>query len=329
MKYDFVAIGDITTDAFIQLKDARVNCDIDDKNCLLCVRFGDKIPYENVTEVRAVGNSPNAAVSAHRLGLKSALATNLGDDRNGDDCMDALRKEGLPTAFVRVHNGIGTNYHYVLRYEAERTILVKHHEYQYALPTFQEPPAWIYLSSLGENSLPFHQEIVDYVQQHNVKLAFQPGTFQMKLGLEKLKHVYTATEIFFCNKQEAKLILNTKEDDIPTLITMMREQGPKQVVITDGPQGAFGGNSDGSWFVPMYPDPAPPVDRTGAGDASSSTITAFLAAGEPLAEALLRGPINSMSVVQHIGAQKGLLTREELDTYLAQAPANYKARKVA
>ena len=89
MKYDFVAIGDITTDAFIQLKDARVNCDIDDKNCQLCVRFGDKIPYEDVTVVRAVGNSPNAAVSAHRLGVKSALATNLGDDRNGDDCMEA------------------------------------------------------------------------------------------------------------------------------------------------------------------------------------------------------------------------------------------------
>ena len=80
---DFLAIGDITTDAFIKLEDAEVHCDIDQKNCQICMRFGDKIPYESVTVVPAVGNSPNAAVSAARLGLKSALYSNMGDDRNG------------------------------------------------------------------------------------------------------------------------------------------------------------------------------------------------------------------------------------------------------
>src|SRR3989339_1595459 len=80
---DFLAIGDIVIDAFIRLKDAHVHCKIDSDACELCVRFGDKIPYERVEVVRAVGNSPNAAVSAARLGLKSAVITNLGDDQNG------------------------------------------------------------------------------------------------------------------------------------------------------------------------------------------------------------------------------------------------------
>ena len=53
MRYDFVSFGDITTDAFIKLKDARVNCDINDENCMLCVKFGQKIPFESVTEVLA------------------------------------------------------------------------------------------------------------------------------------------------------------------------------------------------------------------------------------------------------------------------------------
>ena len=75
MRLDFMAVGDMTTDAFIRLKDARVNCDINDENCMLCVRFGQKIPYESVTEVRAVGNGPNAAVAAHRIGLQSAALT--------------------------------------------------------------------------------------------------------------------------------------------------------------------------------------------------------------------------------------------------------------
>ena len=34
MKYDFVAFGDIVIDAFIRLKDARVNCDINDEHCI-------------------------------------------------------------------------------------------------------------------------------------------------------------------------------------------------------------------------------------------------------------------------------------------------------
>ena len=124
---DFVAVGDITTDAFIRLKDARVNCDIDKENCKLCIDFGAKIPYESVTVVPAVGNSPNAAVSAHRLGLKSAIVTNLGNDKNGEDILEQLKKEGIDTRFVSVEEGKKSNYHYVLLYEAERTILIKHH----------------------------------------------------------------------------------------------------------------------------------------------------------------------------------------------------------
>jgi len=73
----------------------------------------------------------------------------------------------------------------------------------------------------------------------------------------------------------------------------------------------------------MYPDPKPPLDRTGAGDASTSSVVAALALGKPLAEALLWGPVNAMSVVQEIGAQKGLLSREALEHYLKNAPPEY------
>ena len=80
--------------------------------------------------------------------------------------------------------------------------------------------------------------------------------------------------------------------------------------------------------MPMYPDPAPPVDRTGAGDSFSSTFTTAIALGLSPAEALAWGPINSMSVVQEIGAQKGLLTRAKLEEYLKNAPPEYTARKL-
>ncbi len=70
---DFLALGDITTDAFIRLKEASVHCNIHKEECELCMRFADKIPYESVTVVRAVGNAPNAAVSAARLRAPSGV----------------------------------------------------------------------------------------------------------------------------------------------------------------------------------------------------------------------------------------------------------------
>ncbi len=330
-QYDFVAIGDILIDAFIQLNkdNADVSIDLDTGRKTLQIPFGGKLPYDDVTVVPAVGNSPNAAVSAHRLGLETALVTNLGHDKFGKECLDALREEGIHTDFVKIHEDKETNYHYVLRYGPERTILIKHEHYPYSLPDFPVAPRYFYFSSVGEHGLPYHHEIADYVKNHETKLVFQPGTFQIKLGYEKIKDIYENTEIFFCNKEEAQEILSTKDNHIPSLLRGINEFGPKIPVITDGPDGAYVLDTDNQvWHMPMYPDPAPPVDRTGAGDSFSSTFTAAIILGKEPSEALAWGPINSMSVVQHIGAQAGLLTKDKLMEYLNDSPEDYVPVKI-
>lgn len=326
MTYDILAIGDITTDAFIRLKDATTQCDIRHEHCLLCVRFGEKIPFESVTIVPGVGNSANAAVSCAKIGLKAALLTNTGDDQNADECIAALQKNGVDTSLVVREPGKHTNYHYVLWYEAERTILIKHEHFTYTLPELPEAPKWIYLSSVGEGTLPYHQQISAYLAAHpEVKLAFQPGTFQIKLGKDTLKDLYARSDIFFCNKEEAQTILGTTESNEKKLLEGFRALGVKLPVVTDGPKGAYAMKETGEAFhLPMYPDPAPPTQRTGAGDATASTTVAFLTLGMPLEEALMRGLINAASVVQGIGAQQKLLTREEIETWYAKRPADFK-----
>lgn len=329
-KIDFLAIGDIVIDAFIKLRDAHVNEGINHENRELCVRFGDKVPYESVDVLNAVGNSPNAAVSAARLGLSSALLTYIGDDQNGKDCLASLQKDKVNTKYVFTVPNMKTNYHYVLWYGAERTILVKHEGYPYAFPEIPENVSWIYLSSMAENSLPYHEEIGKYLSAHpETKLAFQPGTFQMKMGTEVLQEIYKNTYLFFCNKEEAERILKMEAGtDMKVLLEGIRVLGPKIVCITDGPNGAHVFDGSEIWFIKQYPDPKPPYDRTGAGDAFSSTFTTALALGKTIPEALSWGPINSMSVVQYVGAQKGLLSKEKLEEYLKNAPEDYKPIKI-
>ena len=326
-KYDFIAIGDQTTDAFIKLQEAKVHS-IDHGNKLICMRFADKIPYESVEVVPAVGNAANAAVCAARLGLKSAFVSNIGDDRNGEEALAVFKKEKVAKDFIKVHKGKKSNYHYVLSFKGERTILIKHETYKYSLPFIGEPK-WIYFSSVGENTLSFHKEVQKYLEKHpKVKLAFQPGTFQMQLGKEKLRGIYRHTKLFFSNKEEAQRILNTKEGNIKKLLNNLAKLGPKIVVITDGKEGAYVKEGGNYWFMPIYPDSKPPFERTGAGDAFSSTFTAILAGNGTIEEALLRAPINSMAVVQKTGARAGLLIKHQLESYLARAPKSYKPCKI-
>jgi len=336
--YDFIGIGDIVSDAFIKLKEAEVEEDKDGRDGgykKICMRFGDKIPYEDVIIVPAVGNSSNASVSASRLGLKSALVTNVGNDYYGQECINVLKSEKVGTEFVKINKGRKTNYHYVLVFGAERTILIKHEEFEYNLPDIGKPK-WVYLSSLAENSLPFHKILEKYFNDNpEVKLVFQPGTYQLKFGKDALAGLYKRTDLFFCNKEEAQRILGVGDTDVKKLMEMIHELGPKIISITDGPKGAYAYDArlparqgKNTWFIPMYPDPKPPTNRTGAGDAYSSTFTVALILGKSVEEALMWGPINSMSVVQKVGARAGLLKWQELEEYLKKAPADYKPRLI-
>jgi sugar/nucleoside kinase (ribokinase family) len=264
-----------------------------------------------------------------RLGLQSALVTNLGDDQNGKDCLDALRKENVGTDFISSQKNKLTNYHYVLWFEDDRTILVKHQPYEYKLPDIGQPK-WIYLSSIGNNTEKYHAEVADYVIKNpEIKLAFQPGTFQIYLGTEKLEKIYQHTEIIAVNKKEAGQILKQKNSDIKELLFGLNKLGPKKILITDGPAGAYFYDAEKIIFMPPYPDPKPPYERTGAGDAYTSTFVSAMILGQSPEEALKWAGINSMSVVQQIGAQKGLLTQNEIKNYLEKAPEDYKAKNIS
>ncbi len=136
------------------------------------------------------------------------------------------------------------------------------------------------------------------------------------------------SHLFVVNKEESQYILNTHETEIQKLLEMTQKLGPEIVCVTDGPNGAYlRCRVDNIWknyFMPPYPDPRPPFERTGCGDAFASCFTAMLSLGKTPLEAIRYAPINSMSVVQEIGAQKGLLKMSELDAWLSAAPADYK-----
>ncbi len=328
---DILAVGDVVTDAFIRLLDEDERVEKRPDGNWLAIPFGTKVPFDHTEIVEGVGNAANAAVASAKLGLSAGLASNVGEDTWGRDIIHALQTSHVDTRFVRINTGKPSHYHYVLWYKEERTILVNSVDYNYRWPRFHisDLPRWVYFSSVGKYAGEYHDYIAEWLEAHlTIKLAFNPGTFQIEMGAKKLRRIYERTEVLSVNREEAVAVSGGNHSDIHDLFNKLHALGPKIVLISDGPKGAYASDGSRRFKMPIYPDPRPPYERTGAGDAFSSTFVAALARGADIESALLMAPINAMSVVQKVGAQAGLLNMAEINHYLHTAPASYHPERI-
>ncbi len=315
--FDVISIGDSTMDMFLQVDTGASRlCKKDTKNCYLLLSYADKIEADGQTFATG-GNSANLAIGSSRLGLKSSFYTIVGDDRIGKTMTDAFTEEGVNTDYVVEQKKGKTNFHVVLNHEAERTILIYHNKRKYKLPTLKKS-SWIYYSSMAEGFEAIHPALVKHVKKHKIKLGFNPGTLQLKAGYKVLKPVLEVCEVLILNVEEAHRLLGMKHNGIEMkkLLTTLHETGPKQVVVTDGPNGSYAYDGEDFWKMGIYDVPV--IERTGAGDSTSTGVIAALVYGKPLQEALRWGVFNSASVIQAIGPQEGLLKKSAMNKLLKE-----------
>ncbi len=313
--YDVISVGDATLDVFVDLIEASVHCNLRQEECQLCLSYADKIPVEKVQRVIG-GNAANNAVGSSRLGLKSAFYSIVGNDDTGRQIMATVKREDVSTEYVQIDRKQESNYSVVLNYKAERTILVYHIDRKYKLPKLK-PAKWIYLTSMGKNHLDLHEELRKHVAKTGTRLGFNPGTHQLKQGLEKLRPLLEITDVLFVNKEEAKRIVG-EVTDMRDLLAAVRRIGPKTVVITDGDKGSYA--HDGSAFWKCGVTDTAVVERTGAGDAFGTAFLAALQHGKDIPEALRWGTMNSASVITKVGPQAGLLTKSQMTAWLRKFP---------
>lgn len=311
--YDLISIGDTTIDVFLEvaLEDAKGRCELDNEKCLVCFLYGSKVPVKKITRVPAVGNAANNAIGSSRLGLKTAIYTVIGSDRDSEDHKRVLIDEGVDTKFVVMEPDKHSNYSTVINYGAERTIFVYHEDRKYDLPELP-PVKWLYYTSVAKGHDILHKQVPDYVKKSGAKLGFNPGSYQLLEGIEVLKPILEVTDVLLLNREEAHSLIKGDKEDIKGLIRELREYGPKTVVITDGRSGSFASFDGREFWHVGVPQDTPVVERTGAGDAYSTGFLAALMYEKDLPTAMVWGTMNSTSVVQYIGGREGLLTQEEM-----------------
>ncbi len=314
MKYDVLSLGPARMDVFVKLPEEISEwCSIDKKRCMIELGFGEKIAVKSV-DYAVGGNTGNNAVGVTRLGLKAAMLGGMGDGWGDVEAVKILQKEGVNTEHIQIVPG-KSGFGVVINYQEERTILSYYADTNVQIPGDLNIQAdWMYLTTAGETYEDFYKQALDLAKSKRIRVAFNPGSRQLKAGIEKLKNAYEMTEILFVNKEEAAMLISGDVGNVKALLNGLHNLGPKTVIITDGPAGTYAYDGNKYWHMPIVP--APVVERTGAGDAFGSGFLSAIIKGKDIPEALRWGTVNSASVLGFIGPQAGLLNEEKMQEAL-------------
>ncbi len=306
--YDLITIGDSTLDIFVVIDEATVQCDLQKDKCLLCLNYADKIPIKQ-THYSMGGNAANVAVGCQKLGLKTAIVTELGDDINGLAVKEELEKSKVNTRMLKTHKNKETRYAVILNHQGERTILSYHAERDYTLPKLPQTK-WIYYTSLGKSFEKLQKKLESRLKKNpTVRLAFNPGSYQMKKGIKKVRSLLPKVELLFVNVDEARQIAG-KKLPIKKLFKRLHKLGVMNAVITAGTKGSYASDGEKTYFLPASKKKA--VAKTGAGDAYASGFLSAFFYDLPIRQAMKWGTANASGVISQFGAQKGLLNKKEI-----------------
>lgn len=311
--FDIITIGDTTFDTFVQIDSATIHYK---KNShrpeWLSLNYADKICIDDITQ-SVGGNAGNVSVGLKKLGLDVAIVTEVGDDFYGHTILKELGAAGVDTALADINKKRETRYSIVLNHKGERTILCYHAKRSYKLPPLPASK-WIYYTSMGPTFEKVQEKLMLFLRKHpGTKLAFNPGSYQMKEGKKYIQKILPHVDLLFVNKEEAEL-LTGKKGNMKFLLKALHMMGVKNVAITDGIKGSAA--SFGEETVEMGIYKAPLVSKTGAGDAYASGFFAAFLEGKPLKECMTWGTANAASVTGHLGAHTGLLTSDSLKKFV-------------
>lgn len=294
---------------------------------LLAFEYGAKIKSDQVY-FSSGGGACNAAVGLSRLGIKTAALLKIGNDQNGTEIIKNLLQEKVETKFIQEDKKTGTSISFIVvdKKSGDRVIF-NWRGANSELKVKSEKlkvmnPKWIYLTSLSGDWEKSLAKINNFIKKNKIKLAFNPGSAQIKAGRKKLLEIFKSTEILLLNLDEAiELALSDKKqknknfNDPINLIKIIREWGPKIVIVTQGLSGAWAGDKENIYYARAASKKR--IDTTGAGDGfGSGFLGGFILSGENIKESLKYAIANSGNVVRHYGAQEGLLAFAKIKSQL-------------
>jgi len=334
--YDIITIGTATRDVFLISPFFKV---LRDKSHLKkigfvtgeaqCFALGGKIEIGEPT-LATGGGATNSAATFSRQGLKTAALIKIGKDQAGKDILEELKKEKvdvlkLQTTNYKLQTNNSTAYSTILLAPGgERTILVYRGTSEdltlKEIPLNELRSKWVYVSP---GKMPFEaiNKIFNHFYKNKTFIAFNPSKHFIEMGLKKLKPLLKKTKVFILNREEAFYLTRVDYHKEKEIFKKLDEAVDGIAVMTDGPNGVLVSDCCNIYKAEIFKEEKV-IDRTGAGDAFGSGFVAGLMQKrekckkglcgiDNIEYAIRLGSANATSVIEYIGAKKGILTKKE------------------
>ena len=331
--FDVITIGTATKDAFLISRLFKI---LKDSKHLKkfgfltgeaqCFALGGKIEIDNQV-ITTGGGATNAAVTFSRQNLKTASLIKIGKDEIGNYILKELKEEKI-TSFPIIDKKNGTaSSNVLLAPTGERTILVYRGASEKLnieeIPFNKLRAKWVYIIP-GKIPIPVLEKIFNYFWKNKTFIAFNPSKHIIEEGIDKLKPLLNKTKVVILNREEASYLTDINYNKEKEIFKKLDKIVDGITVMTDGAGGVFVSDSHIIYKSEVFKEKKV-IDRTGSGDAFGSGFVAGLIQKEEeckkglcqidnIEYAIRLGSANATSVIEHIGAKKGILTKKDLNS---------------
>lgn len=313
--FDVVTFGSATRDIFVRSNGIKI---IGSSEFLtgkaMAVEAGGKIYIEELIFATGGGGTNCAATFALQQ-LKTAYVGLIGNDQGGLEIFRELNDLGVNCNFIKTTERAKTPYSIILSAPGkERSILVYEgasHLVSLADIPFEQlkQTKWFYLSGLAGEASKTFEPIINFATDNKIKLAVNPGHYQLTENIDILKKLLNKIDILLVNQEEASLITGVDFKNETELFKKFDELVPGIAVMSKGKNGVA--VADNRQIYSAGIPQSTYVDRTGSGDAFGSGFVAVIIQGGSIVEAIQLGTANATSTIQKIGAKNGLLKKSD------------------
>ncbi|NCB41910.1 MAG: fructoselysine 6-kinase [Clostridia bacterium] len=250
-----------------------------------CIDF-----YAEQNKIFPGGNPVNVAVYAKRIQLEASYTGAVGNDKNGQFMIHALKGKGVDTSHTYILKG-KTAVTQVDLVDGERVF----GEYdEGVLPDYvisDEDIRFFLTHDLLHTGLWGHAERA----LHKIKSKGLPLSFDFAKAKEGEVFDVALPSVdyaFFSDENESEQLLH--------FIKSVYERGPKIVVVTLGGNGSIA--YDGNRFLRCGVVPTKVVDTMGAGDSYIAGFCKGLISKKPIDKCMEMGSICAAETLQYMGA---------------------------
>lgn len=174
---------------------------------------------------------------------------------------------------------------------------------------------------LGNLSPEVQRTVIERLEKRPKLIAMDTMNFWMDIALDELKKTMKLVDVLIINDEEARQL--SKEYSLVKAAKLIREMGPKILIIKKGEHGALLFHGDNIFFAPALPLEEV-FDPTGAGDTFAGGFMGYLASTddasfENMKRAIIAGSALASFCVEKFGTQRLTeITTSELNQRIEQ-----------